>query len=108
MLVLLSSTPWYGAPRDNSASAAEVRRTVERVEEADRRAGGGTGGGGRVSLVTAAWKTEGEQRQFGNEMLRKMPAPAGEDEGAGAGAGAGARFTHALIVDADEVSKGPL
>ena len=69
------------------------------------------GSAGRLSVVTGHWSSEEQQRQFGNDLLRRMPVP-----GAGSGGGvylkeqqqqhhhhpSGGYISHVLVVDGDE------
>jgi hypothetical protein len=73
-VVLVSSSPWHGRARDVRPTLALLGALL-----ASRPA--------LVSVVSGAWASEEAQRQFGSDLLAKLP---------------GRRLTHALVVDGDE------
>jgi hypothetical protein len=102
VLILLSATPWHGQRRDISATAAAAWRAVQRANDRGRV--------GAVSIISGAWGTEGEQREYANKMLEQLPvllsSSTGADDSAATGGGGGrartGKLTHALVLDADE------
>jgi len=63
-VVLVSSEPWHGEPRDVQPTLALLARFL-----ADPRYTA------RLSVVPGVWKSEAEQRAFGNTFLRNLPTP---------------------------------
>jgi hypothetical protein len=101
VLILLSATPWHGQRRDISATAAAAWRAVKRANDQGRV--------GAVSIVSGAWATEGDQREYANRMLEELPVLVSTSANAADGAAAGGagrartgKLTHALVLDADE------
>ena len=63
-MVLVSSEPWHGQPRDVQPTLALLARFLADPKHTTR-----------LSVVPGLWKSEAEQRAFGNAFLRSLPTP---------------------------------
>jgi len=76
VVVLVSEVPWKGAKRDNSHTMRILGEFMADLSLSR----------GRLSVITAPWPSEHEQRQFGNQVVRSLPG----------------NYTHVFVVDGDE------
>ena len=85
-VVLVSSEPWNGPPRDVGPTLALLARFVSDPQLVTR-----------LSVVSGHWASEEEQRTYGNTLLENLPTPKG------IALKEGENFiTHVLVVDGDE------
>ena len=63
-VVLVSAVPWHGHPRNVAPTLSMLSRFSNDKQYT-----------GRLSVVTGFWPTEEAQRQFGNDLLKRMPVP---------------------------------
>ena len=77
VIVLVSREPWHGEKRP-------LDKTWEAVQDAMHS--------GKVTVVVQPWKSETEQRNFGNEFVKSLPGGGGD--------------RRVLVVDGDEFWEG--
>jgi hypothetical protein len=93
VVVLVSAVPWSGPPRSLTKTQQLLSKHMIAATTSKTRAHNNhpikqqqQQLQGKVSVVYGHWKSEEEQRQYGNDLLLKLPMKDGR------------KITHALVI----------